>query len=104
MLDLECLEDDDMAETNDILNSMNKAMDTVSKVTGDISLIGNLYNKRQEKKESGELNRIKQEIERYDRKMKRLIISTLTLWVVLVIATSILCIAGNDIVLSFLHI
>lgn len=107
MLDLECLEDDSMSEKNDILSTVNKAMNTlsaVSKVTGDISSIGNSYNRRQQSKESGELERIKQQIAIYDKKMARLIRCGLILWIALIVVTVILCITGNDIVLRFLHI
>lgn len=96
-----------MEETNDILNSINKAMDTlnnVSRVTGDISTIGKSYKKRKMDKESGELDRINQEIIRYDKKGSRLIRCTLILWAALIIATIFLCITGNDVVLRFLHI
>lgn len=89
-----------MAETNDIL----KLVDGISKVTGDISSIGKSYNRRQKDKESGELDRINQEVRRYDQKMNRLAICTLVLWVAVIIATIILCLTGNDVVLSFLHL
>ena len=87
-----------MEETNDILNSINKAMDTlnnVSRVTGDISTIGKSYKKRKMDKESGELDRILYPSSSF---------YTLILWAALIIATIFLCITGNDVVLRFLHI
>ena len=107
-----------MPGMGDIFNSITKVADTLNKVTGkidkatksvsdvtrDISSIGNSYSRRKQFKESGELERIKQEIEVYNRKGMILLRCCVGLWGILLIATIILCVAGNDVVLRILHI
>lgn len=93
--------------TSNNAEKISNAAANVTEAAGTVSNIKNLkdtYLHRQERKQSGELERYYKLVDSYNKKCVKLTKTMLAIWAGLIIITIILCITGNDIVLTFLHL
>ena len=96
-----------MAEKNDILEKLNKATKVANDVSKTITVANqsvNAYQRRKDAKESGALDRLRKETDRFNEKGRKVIISCLVIWCFLIIATVVLCVTKNDVVLRILNL
>ena len=86
------------------MSKLSNFLNAASQVSKDVSSMAESYEARCKAKESGKLSQWKQDIEKYERKSMRVIISCLLIWGIMILITIVLCFTGNDIVLKMLHI
>lgn len=83
---------------------MSDELDEFLETANKWNQVRHTVDKRRDAKASGELERIHEETWKYESKSTRLVIGCGIIWAAMIIATIILCVTNNDIVLTALHI
>lgn len=91
-------------EILDKLRDVSDLVDSASDALNSVERLGETYEKSRNDRESGRKAFYERESNRYWNKTKRLMAFCIILWLFFIVATIVLCIQGNDIILRYMHI
>lgn len=86
------------------ISELHSVIAALENMTGAAERLEESYKTSRKDMESGMKEYYSQEIRRYWRKTKILFLFCIIVWLILIIATIVLCIQGNDIVLRWLSL
>jgi hypothetical protein len=93
-----------MSSDSDKIDQVVSGLQEINATANHLNRFRHTLKKRQDAKESGELKRLTDETRRYNDKSFALTIGCWIIWATMIIATIILCVTNNDVVLTALHI